>query len=119
MKTRKRIILLAALTFATIAIHAQHFDWVKSYSGQEPSGKYWNYIVSSVTYSGQPIKVETAYSLPLADYRTSDGAIVLRRERRMSPSPSTMPHPTAWLQRTPRPSTPPCNNSIASINTPW
>ena len=51
MKTTKRIILLAALTFATIATHAQRFDWVKSYSGLEPSGKYWNYIVSSVTDS--------------------------------------------------------------------
>ena len=51
MKTTKRIILLAALTFATIATHAQRFDWVKSYSGLEPSGKYWNYIVSSITDS--------------------------------------------------------------------
>jgi hypothetical protein len=51
MKTSKRIILLSALTFVAIAAHAQHFDWVKSYSGQEPSGKYWNYIVSSVTDS--------------------------------------------------------------------
>lgn len=34
----------------------------------------------TTTYSGQPIKVDTAYSLPLADYRTADGAIVLRRE---------------------------------------
>ena len=34
----------------------------------------------TTTYSGQPIKVDTAYSLPLADYRTVDGAIVLRRE---------------------------------------
>lgn len=34
----------------------------------------------TTTYSGQPIKVDTAYSLPLSDYRTADGAIVLRRE---------------------------------------
>ena len=34
----------------------------------------------TTTYSGQPIKVDTAYCLPLADYRTADGAIVLRRE---------------------------------------
>ncbi len=34
----------------------------------------------TTTYSGQPIKVDTAYSLPLVDYRTADGAIVLRRE---------------------------------------
>ena len=45
-----------ALTFALLALlaitaHAQHFDWVKSYSGQEPTGKFWNYIVSSVTDS--------------------------------------------------------------------
>lgn len=34
----------------------------------------------TATYSGQPIKVDTAYSLSLVDYRTADGAIVLRRE---------------------------------------
>ena len=38
------------------------------------------YLIPYETYTGQPIKVDTAYSLPLADYRTSDGAIVLRRE---------------------------------------
>ena len=38
------------------------------------------YLIPYETYTGQPIKVDTAYSLLLADYRTSDGAIVLRRE---------------------------------------
>ena len=38
------------------------------------------YLIPYETYTGQPIKVDTAYSLPLADYRMSDGAIVLRRE---------------------------------------
>lgn len=38
------------------------------------------YLIPYETYTGQPIKVDTAYSLPLADYRTADGAIVLRRE---------------------------------------
>lgn len=38
------------------------------------------YLIPYETYTGQPIKVDTAYSLPIADYRTSDGAIVLRRE---------------------------------------
>ena len=51
MKAIKRILLLAAFVVLTLAAHVQHFDWVKSYSGQEPSGKYWNYIVSSVTDS--------------------------------------------------------------------
>ena len=35
---------------------------------------------NTATYSKGPIKVDTTYSLPLADYRTADGAIVLRRE---------------------------------------
>ena len=51
MKTNKRIILMSAFVVLTLAAHAQRFDWVKSYSGQEPTGKYWNYIVSSVTDS--------------------------------------------------------------------
>jgi hypothetical protein len=38
------------------------------------------YLIPYETYTGQPIKVDTAYCLPLADYRTADGAIVLRRE---------------------------------------
>ena len=45
-----------ALTFALLALmaitaHAQHFDWVKSYSGNERPDELWNYIVSSVTDS--------------------------------------------------------------------
>ena len=51
MKASKRVILLAAFVVLSLAAHAQHFDWVKSYSGQEPTGKFWNYIVSSVTDS--------------------------------------------------------------------
>ena len=48
---KKTTFLLAFLALTTFAAHAQRFDWVKSYSGQEPTGKYWNYIVSSVTDS--------------------------------------------------------------------
>jgi hypothetical protein len=51
MKASKRIILLAVFVVLSLAAHAQRFDWVKSYSGQEPPGKFWNYIVSSVTDS--------------------------------------------------------------------
>ena len=38
------------------------------------------YLIPAKTSSGHPIKVDTTYALPLADYRTADGAIVLRRE---------------------------------------
>lgn len=48
--TRKTL-TFALLALLAITAHAQHFDWVKSYSGQEPTGKFWNYIVSSVTDS--------------------------------------------------------------------
>ncbi len=48
---KKNTLILALLALTTFVVQAQHFDWVKSYSGQEPSGKYWNYIVSSVTDS--------------------------------------------------------------------
>ena len=52
MKRILSLLLLLAATMFTTALHAQgHFDWVKSYSGQEPTGKFWNYIVSSVTDS--------------------------------------------------------------------
>ena len=43
------------------------------------SGFYLN-PYNTAAYAGAPIKVDTAYCLPLADYRTADGAIVLRRE---------------------------------------
>ncbi len=43
------------------------------------SGFYLN-PYNNTAYAEAPIKVDTTYSLPLADYRTSDGAIVLRRE---------------------------------------
>jgi len=48
---KKNTLILALLALTTFVVQAQHFDWVKSYSGLEPSGKYWNYIVSSVTDS--------------------------------------------------------------------
>ena len=50
-KMKKTTLILTILALTTFAVRAQHFDWVKSYSGLEPSGKYWNYIVSSVTDS--------------------------------------------------------------------
>lgn len=43
------------------------------------SGFYLNPYNTS-TYAEAPLKVDTDYCLPLADYRTADGAIVLRRE---------------------------------------
>lgn len=51
MTIRKTIWLTAIIILPFFSAHAQHFDWVKSYSGQEPTGKFWNYIVSSVTDS--------------------------------------------------------------------
>ena len=51
MTIRKTIWLTAIIILPIFSAHAQHFDWVKSYSGQEPTGKFWNYIVSSVTDS--------------------------------------------------------------------
>lgn len=49
--TIKRTFWLVAMTLLSLTAHAQHFDWVKSYSGTDPTGKLWNYIVSSVTDS--------------------------------------------------------------------
>ena len=40
----------------------------------------WQRNGDTIVFAGQPVKVEFAYSFPLADYRASDGAIVLRRE---------------------------------------
>ena len=34
----------------------------------------------TITFSGSPAQISFAYALPLKDYRTTDGAIVLRRE---------------------------------------
>lgn len=51
MTIRKTIWLTAIIILPIFSAHAQRFDWVKSYSGQEPTGKFWNYIVSSVTDS--------------------------------------------------------------------
>lgn len=40
----------------------------------------WQRNGDTVSFAGNPIKVEFAYSVPLSDFRASDGAIVLRRE---------------------------------------
>ena len=40
----------------------------------------WQRNGGTIVFAGQPVKVEFAYSVPLSDYRASDGAIVLRRE---------------------------------------
>ncbi len=40
----------------------------------------WKLKSDTIVFAGQPVKVEFAYNVPLADYRASDGAIVLRRE---------------------------------------
>jgi hypothetical protein len=40
----------------------------------------WKRNNDTIVFSGQPIKMEFAYAFPLSDFRTSDGAIVLRRE---------------------------------------
>ena len=47
----KKYILLSILLATSLHAFSQHFDWVKSYSGNEPSGYTYNYIVSSVTDS--------------------------------------------------------------------
>ena len=47
----KHLLLLSILLAASLPAFSQHFDWVKSYSGQERPGEFWNYIVSSVTDS--------------------------------------------------------------------
>jgi hypothetical protein len=45
----------------------------------------WQRNGDTITFAGDPVKVEFAYSVPLADYRASDGAIVLRRESNWYP----------------------------------
>ena len=40
----------------------------------------WRRNGDTISFAGHPVKVEFAYSVPLSDYRASDGAIVLRRE---------------------------------------
>ena len=47
----KHLLLLSILLAASLPAFSQHFDWVKSYSGQERPGEFWNYIVGSVTDS--------------------------------------------------------------------
>ena len=51
MTIRKTIWLTAIIILPIFSAHAQHFDWVKTYSGQDPAGRSWNYIASSVTDS--------------------------------------------------------------------
>jgi hypothetical protein len=40
----------------------------------------WQRNGDTITFAGYPVKVEFAYSVPLSDFRASDGTIVLRRE---------------------------------------
>jgi len=40
----------------------------------------WQRNGDTITFAGNPIKVEFAYNIPLSEFRASDGAIVLRRE---------------------------------------
>ena len=47
----KRLFFFSILLAASLPAFSQHFDWVKSYSGNERLGELWNYIVSSVTDS--------------------------------------------------------------------
>ena len=47
----KHLLLLSILLAAFLPAFSQHFEWVKTYSGNEPSGYTYNYIVSSVTDS--------------------------------------------------------------------
>jgi len=62
----RKALTLALLALMAVTAHAQHFDWVKSYTGTDRQNKIDNYIVGSVT--------------------DSDGS-----SRRTSPLPSTMP----------------------------
>ena len=43
----KRVILLAAFVVLSLAAHAQHFDWVKTYTGPDISDMTTNKIVGS------------------------------------------------------------------------
>lgn len=47
----RKSLLLAMCLLIGMQSYAQRFDWVKSYSGQEPVGRKWNYVVESVTDS--------------------------------------------------------------------
>ena len=49
-KLKSTALLVFCILFSLPAF-SQHFDWAKSYSGNEPSGYTYNYIVSSVTDS--------------------------------------------------------------------
>ena len=47
--TIKRAFWLAAMTVLSLTTHAQHFDWVKSYTGTDRPNQVDNWIVGSVT----------------------------------------------------------------------
>ena len=49
-KLKSTALLVFCMLFSLHAF-SQHFDWVKTYSGNKPSGYTYNYIVSSVTDS--------------------------------------------------------------------
>lgn len=49
-KLKSTALLVFCMLFSLHAF-SQHFDWVKSYSGQESPGYKWNNIISSVTDS--------------------------------------------------------------------
>lgn len=48
MTIRKTIWLTAIIILPIFSAHAQRFDWVKSYTGTDPSGYLSNYIISSL-----------------------------------------------------------------------
>ena len=78
MKTNKRVILLAACVLSTMIANAQT-EYNLQCAIDSDTLRVSGYYITP-TPSGQTVKVDTAYSLPLSDYRTADGAIVLRRE---------------------------------------
>ena len=43
----KRLFLLAILTLAALTVHAQHFEWVRTYTGPDLNGSETNNIVGS------------------------------------------------------------------------
>ena len=49
----------------------------------------WQRNGDTITFAGDPVKVEFADSVPLSDFRASDGAIVLRREGNWYPHRNT------------------------------
>lgn len=77
MKKAYKIALFAALILLSLPSHAQYFDWVKSYSGQDPAGGgYANFPVGivhdsegNIYYLGQfgvGACIDTTHFLPFA-----------------------------------------------------